>query len=66
MFYCILLALISEDVFLQMNLERIPLYEPDYWMAAVCENRVISIMLMKRPGSTTYMLHPRSSRLEVT
>jgi hypothetical protein len=34
-------------------------------MTAVCENRVISIKVMKRLGSTTYMLQPRSSVLEV-
>jgi hypothetical protein len=50
------LAFISKDVFLQNNLERIHLYELDCWMVAVCENWVISIKLMKRPGSTTYML----------
>jgi hypothetical protein len=32
-------------------------YEPDCWMAKVCENRVISIKLMKRPGSMTYILY---------
>jgi hypothetical protein len=41
------------------------IYELDYLMVAVYENRVISIKLMKRHGSTTYMLHPRSSLLEV-
>jgi hypothetical protein len=60
-----MLALISKDVSLQNNLERIHLYEIDCWMVAVCENRVISIKLMKRLRSTTYMLHPRSSLLEV-
>jgi hypothetical protein len=43
---------------LQNNLERIHLYEIDCCMVTVYENRVISIKLMKRPGSTTYMLHP--------
>jgi hypothetical protein len=52
------LALISKIVFLQNNLERIHLYEFDYWMVAVYENRVIPIKLMKRPRSTTHMLHP--------
>jgi hypothetical protein len=52
------LALISKDVFLQNNLKRMHLYELDCWMIAVCENRVISIKLMKRQGSTNYMLHP--------
>jgi hypothetical protein len=52
-----MLVLISKDAFLQNNLERIHLYELDYWMATICENRVISIKLMKRPGSMTYMLH---------
>jgi hypothetical protein len=53
-----LLALISKDAFLQNNLERIHLYELDCWMVTVCENQVTSIKLMKRPESTTYMLHP--------
>jgi hypothetical protein len=60
------IGLISKDVFLQNNLERIHLYEFDCWMVAVCENWVISIKLTKRPDNTTYMLHPRSSLLEVT
>jgi hypothetical protein len=55
---CILLALISKNVFLQNNLKRIYLYELDCWMVTVCENWVISIKLMKRPTSMTYMLHP--------
>jgi hypothetical protein len=56
---------ISKDVFVQNNLERIHLYKLDCWMVTVCENRVIFIKLMKRAGSMTYMLHPRSSVLEV-
>jgi hypothetical protein len=60
-----MLALISKDVILENVLERIHLYEPDCWTVAVCEIRVISIKLMKRPGSTTYVLQPRSSLLEV-
>jgi hypothetical protein len=59
------LALSSKVVFLQNNLKRINLYELDCWMVAVCENRVISIKLIKRPRSTTYMLHPQGSLLEV-
>jgi hypothetical protein len=64
--YCILLALISKDIFLQNILEIIQLYELDCWMVTACENWVISIKLMKRLGSTTYMLHPQSSLLEVS
>jgi hypothetical protein len=60
-----MLALISKDVFLQNNLERIHLYELDYWMVTICENQVISIKLMKRPASTTYMLYPRGSLMEI-
>jgi hypothetical protein len=54
----IMLPLISKDIFLQNNLERIHISEIDYWMIAVYENRVISIKLMKRLRSTTYMFHP--------
>jgi hypothetical protein len=54
----ILLSLIRKDVFLQNNLERIHLYELDCWMVTDCENQVISIKLIKRPESMTYMLHP--------
>ena len=32
-------------------------------LVTVCEIRVISIKLMKRPGSTTHMLHPRGRLL---
>jgi hypothetical protein len=60
-----MLALISKDVFLHNNLERIHLYELDCWMVIIYENQVISIKLMKRPESTTYMLHLQSSLLEV-
>jgi hypothetical protein len=60
-----MLALISKDVSLQNNIERIYLYDIDCWMVAVCENRVISIKLMKRSKSMSYMLHPRNSLLEI-
>jgi hypothetical protein len=61
-----MLALISKDVFMQNNLEIIHLYELECWMIAVCENWVISIKFMKRSRSMTYMLHPRSSLLEIS
>ena len=39
--------------------------EPDFWKVTVCETWVISIKLMKRPGTTTNILHQRGSLLEV-
>jgi hypothetical protein len=56
----------SLDVTILSNLERTHLYEVDCWMVAVYENQVISIKPMKGPRSMSYMLHPRSSLLEVT
>jgi hypothetical protein len=61
-----MLTLITKNIFMQNNLERIHIYELDCWMVVDCENRAISIKLMKRPESTNYMLHLRSSLLEVT
>jgi hypothetical protein len=35
-------------------------------MVTLCENRVISIKLIKKLESPTYMFHPQNSLLEVT
>src|SRR5438132_4621504 len=55
--------MLSKDVVLQSIFERTHLYEPRLLNVAVYETWVISSKLMKRPGSTTHMLHPRGRLL---